>query len=95
MSNIRQLRKRERKVRRQWNLEAMEQAIVEVKAGKCSARRAATVFGVPKSSLTDQLSARVAPPHNIGRSTYLASADESSLVEYCLYSASYGFSLWM
>ncbi|XP_071776472.1 uncharacterized protein LOC139928027 [Centroberyx gerrardi] len=90
MPNIRQMAKRERKTQ-QWAPAAMEQAIEEVRAGRCSARQAAKVFKVPKSSLCDRLSGKVTSGCHIGRSTYLSTEDENSLVDYWLYSASHGF----
>ncbi|XP_051239290.1 uncharacterized protein LOC127353772 [Dicentrarchus labrax] len=59
MPNIRQLPQRERKTRK-WTPEAMGQAIQEVKAGRLSLGQAAKQFGVPKTSLSDRVSGRVA-----------------------------------
>uniref|UniRef100_UPI003AACBCED uncharacterized protein n=1 Tax=Centroberyx gerrardi TaxID=166262 RepID=UPI003AACBCED len=92
MPNIRQLRKRERKTRK-WTPEAMEQAMQEVEAGRLTCRQAAKRFGVPKSSLNDRVSGRVASGCVHGQRPLLAPEDENSLVEYCLYSASHGFPL--
>ncbi|XP_028451539.1 uncharacterized protein LOC114566898 [Perca flavescens] len=86
MPNIRQMRKRERKTKK-WTQEAMDQAKQEVEAGRLSLRQAAMRFGVPKSSLSDRVSGRVASDFSITH------ADEDSLVEYCLYSALHGFPL--
>ena len=50
-------------------------------------------FGVPKSSLSDRVSGRVASDFSICWRSLLTHADEDSLVEYCLYSALHGFPL--
>ncbi|XP_028430494.1 uncharacterized protein LOC114553485 [Perca flavescens] len=92
MPNIRQMRKRERKTKK-WTQEAMDQAKQEVEAGRLSLRQAAMRFGVPKSSLSDRVSGRVASDFSICRRSLLTHADEDSLVEYCLYSALHGFPL--
>ncbi|XP_071381368.1 uncharacterized protein [Centroberyx affinis] len=92
MPNIRQIKKRERKTRK-WTPEAMEQAKQEVEAGRLTCRQAAKRFGVPKSSLSDRVSGRVASGCVHGQRPLLAPEDENSLVEYCLYSASHGFPL--
>ncbi|KAM6938404.1 uncharacterized protein PEZ65_004686 [Lycodopsis pacificus] len=89
MPNIRQLRKRVNK-RPRWTKEAMGQAMQEVQAGRQSLRHAAEQFGVPKSSLADRLSGRVATDCIYGQSQLLTPEDENSLVEYCLYSANHG-----
>lgn len=85
MPNIHQLGKRERKTRI-WIPEVMVMALQQVEASMHSVRRAAKQFEVPKTTLWSQLSALVQRAH-------LTPEDENSLVEYCLYSASRGFSL--
>ncbi|KAF1371424.1 hypothetical protein PFLUV_G00278470 [Perca fluviatilis] len=92
MPNIRQIRKWERKTKK-WTQEAMDQAKQEVEAGRLSLRQAAMRFGVPKSSLSDRVSGRVASDFSICWRSLLTHADEDSLVEYCLYSALHGFPL--
>uniref|UniRef100_A0A8C2ZHE7 HTH CENPB-type domain-containing protein n=1 Tax=Cyclopterus lumpus TaxID=8103 RepID=A0A8C2ZHE7_CYCLU len=64
-----------------------------LKAGRLTLRQAAQLFGVPKSSLSDRVSGRVSSDCVLGQRTLLTPADEDSLAEYCLYSASYGFPL--
>ena len=92
MPNIRQLRKRERTTRK-WTQESMAQAQEEAKAGRLNVRQAAQEFGVPKTSLSDRVSGRVSSDCVPGQRTLLTPADEDSLVEYLLYSASHGFPL--
>lgn len=90
MPNIRQMRKRVT-TRRKWTKEAMEQAILEVQAGRSTTRHAAKQFGIPKSSLRDRLCGRVAADVVKGQHQQLLTPeDENSLVEYCLYAASHG-----
>ncbi|XP_029939799.1 uncharacterized protein LOC115382230 [Salarias fasciatus] len=93
MPNIRQIRQRqgERKTRL-GAPEAMAGAMEEVHAGRLTIRQAAA-HGVPKSSLSDRISGRVASDCKQGQMPLLSTIDENALVEYCLYSASYGFPL--
>uniref|UniRef100_A0AAV2MQ26 Transposase n=1 Tax=Knipowitschia caucasica TaxID=637954 RepID=A0AAV2MQ26_KNICA len=71
----------------------MEGAIDEVRAGRLSYRQAAVHFGVPKSTLRDRVSGKVASDSTYGQRPLLSEKDENALVEYCLYSASFGFPL--
>lgn len=48
---------------------------------------------VPKSSLCVRVSRKVASDCIHGQRPVLSTTDENALVEYCLYSASYGFPL--
>uniref|UniRef100_A0AAV2LVG0 HTH CENPB-type domain-containing protein n=1 Tax=Knipowitschia caucasica TaxID=637954 RepID=A0AAV2LVG0_KNICA len=71
----------------------MQGAIDEVRAGRLSYRQAAVHFGVPKSTLRDRVSGKVASDSTYGQRPLLSEKDENALVEYCLYSASFGFPL--
>lgn len=71
----------------------MERALIEVKSGRCTVRQAAKEFGVPKSSLGDRVSGRVAPGSRSGPAQLITSADEELLVEFSLYMSSHGFPL--
>lgn len=92
MPNIREIKKREKKTR-QWTPEAMAEAMEMVIVGKLTIRQAAAQFRVPKSSLSDRVSGRVAFDCVHGQKALLTPEDENSLVEYCLYAAGYGFPL--
>ncbi|CAL9683897.1 unnamed protein product [Knipowitschia caucasica] len=92
MPSIRVIRKRQRKFRI-WNPVAMQGAIDEVRADRLSYRQAAVHFGVPKSTLRDRVSGKVASDSTYGQRPLLSEKDENALVEYCLYSASFGFPL--
>lgn len=71
----------------------MEHALTEVKSGRCTVRQAAKEFGVPKSSLGDRVSGRVAPGSRSGPAQLITSADEELLVEFSLYMSTHGFPL--
>lgn len=71
----------------------MERALIEVKSGRCTVRQAAKEFGVPKSSLGDRVSGRVAPGSRSGPAQLITSADEELLVEFSLYMSKHGFPL--
>lgn len=55
--------------------------------------QAAAQFGVPKSSLGDRVSGRVASDCVPGQRPLLSTSDNSAMAEYCLYSAKHGFPL--
>lgn len=82
-----------RKKKKKWTEEAMERALIEVKSGRCTVRQAAKEFGVPKSSLGDRVSGRVAPGSRSGPAQLITSADEELLVEFALYMSKHGFPL--
>ncbi|XP_078122569.1 uncharacterized protein LOC144528038 [Sander vitreus] len=82
-----------RKKKKKWTEEAMERALIEVKSGRCTVRRAAKEFGVPKSSLGDRVSGRVTPGSRSGPAQLITSADEELLVEFSLYMSKHGFPL--
>lgn len=82
-----------RKTKKKWTEEAMEQALIEVKSGRCTVRQAAKQFGVPKSSLGDRVSGRVTPGSRSGPAQLITSADEELLVEFSLYMSKHGFPL--
>ncbi|XP_073334858.1 uncharacterized protein [Pagrus major] len=82
-----------RKKKKKWTEEAMERALIEVKSGRCTVRQAAKEFGVPKSSLGDRVSGRVAPGSRSGPAQLITSADEDLLVEFSLYMSKHGFPL--
>lgn len=71
----------------------MERALIEVKSGRCTVRQAAKEFGVPKSSLGDRVSGRVAPGSRSGPAQLITSAEEELLVEFSLYMSKHGFPL--
>lgn len=82
-----------RKKKKKWTEDAMERALVEVKSGRCTVRQAAKEFGVPKSSLGDRVSGRVAPGSRSGPAQLITTAEEELLVEFSLYMSKHGFPL--
>ncbi len=64
-----------------------------MEAGRLTLRLAAMNFGVPKSSLSDRVSGRVASGFANVQRQLLIPEGENSLVEYYLYSASHRFPL--
>ncbi|KAK7877435.1 hypothetical protein WMY93_031855 [Mugilogobius chulae] len=71
----------------------MEDAMLQVQAARLTFRQAAAQFGVPKTTLQDRVSGRVASDCIHGLWPLLSTIYENALVVYCLYSASYGFPL--
>ncbi|XP_012722624.2 uncharacterized protein si:rp71-1d10.8 [Fundulus heteroclitus] len=82
-----------RRKKKKWTEEAMERALTEVKSGRRTVRQAAKEFAVPKSSLGDRVSGRVAPGSRSGPARLITSADEKLLVEFSLYVSEHGFPL--
>ncbi|XP_069002783.1 uncharacterized protein [Embiotoca jacksoni] len=82
-----------RRKKKKWTEEAMERALIEVKAGRCTVRQAAKEFAVPKSSLGDRVSGRVTPGSRSGPAQLITSADEELLVEFSIYMSKHGFPL--
>ncbi|KAM8835159.1 zinc finger protein 346 isoform 1-T1 [Synchiropus picturatus] len=81
------------KKHKRWTEEDMERAFIEVKSGRYTVRKAAIQFGVPKSSLGDRVSGRVAPGRRSGPPRLLSPADEERLVECARYLSEHGFPL--
>ncbi|XP_051902951.1 uncharacterized protein LOC127588313 [Hippocampus zosterae] len=82
-----------RKKKKKWTEEAMAHALIEVKSGRCTVRKAAKEFGVPKSSLGDRVSGRVTPGCRSGPAQLITSSDEALLVEFSLHMSKHGFPL--
>ncbi|KAM9781703.1 uncharacterized protein LOC133167892 [Syngnathus typhle] len=82
-----------RNKKKKWTEEAMEHALIEVKSGRSTVRKAAKEFGVPKSSLGDRVSGRVTPGSRSGPAQLITSSDEELLVEFSLYMSKHGFPL--
>ncbi len=65
--------------RKQWSEDAMKAAIKAVQDGLTSINRAADEHGVPRTTLKDSLSGRVAQGTNPGPRPYLNKEEESEL----------------
>ena len=76
-------KKRQSVKRKKWSNEAMEAAIQAVKDGT-GVNRAADIHGVPKTTLKDRVSGRVAHGSNPGPKPYLTNHKENQLSEYLL-----------
>ena len=74
-----------------WSDENIFKAIDAVHKNKFSVRRAALEFGVPKSTLHDRLTGRVAVGGQSGPQKYLSDEEEEELEEFLIGCASVGF----
>ncbi|KAH3863016.1 hypothetical protein DPMN_025992 [Dreissena polymorpha] len=77
---------------RKWSTENMISAFNAVKGGM-SVVSAAKKFGVPKMTLSDRISGKVALDAKIGVDTALTTDEEAALVSYIGYMANRGFPL--
>ena len=80
-----------RKKYRQWTEESMVGALKAVKEGTMGLNRAATEFGVPKTTLKNRVSGRVTHGCKAGRATYLTHAEEEEFYESLVVCASIGY----
>ncbi len=83
----------QQKAYRKYNAGAMAEAIDMVRYGGMSKKRAALVYGVPRTTLIDKLSGRVPEVAKSGPSTVLTPAEEETLVNYVSLMASIGYPL--
>ena len=70
---------------------SMEKAYEAVTAGKMSVQKAAEEYGIPKSTLHDRVSGKVALKARSGRKKLLNDAEEASLIEFLVGCASIGY----
>ena len=70
---------------------SMQKAYEAVASGKMSVRKAADEYGVPRSTLHDRVTGRVALKARSGVKRYLSDEEEVSLVEYLIGCASVGY----
>lgn len=76
---------------KQWTDEQMTSALAAASKGM-SANKAATVCGIPKSTLKDRLSGRVVHGRNRGPRPYLDPNEEKELTDFLVLSAECGYS---
>ena len=76
---------------KQWCEESMLGALKAVSEGAMGVNRAATEFGVPRTTLKDRVSGRVTHGSQPGRKPYLTNAEEKELHEYLIVCASIGY----
>lgn len=77
--------------RKLWTDKNMENALHEVSAGTLTVRRAALVYGVPKSTLHDRVSGKVLPGCQGGAPRYLEDEEEEELVRWLEGCAAVGY----
>ena len=65
---------------KKWTEEEMGRALNAVVVDGVSVRRAALLYGVPKSTLGDRVSGRVLSGATCGRDTYLSDEEEEEVV---------------
>lgn len=74
-----------------WTDEKLRKAYEEVNGGHLSVRRAAELYGVPKSTLTDRVTVRVEFGSHSGPARYLSDAEEEELVSFLCGAARLGY----
>ena len=74
-----------------YNIDSLQKAISMVEKGQCSIRRAATLCGVPPSTLHDHISGKVQAGAKPGPDPYLNLAEEEELVSFLLHCADIGY----
>lgn len=82
------------KKKRLYEASALEAAVNNIKSGNGSVRKAASVYGVPRSTVQDYLNGRVpAFKGKIGPSSILSREEEKKLVQWCANMSKCGFPL--
>ena len=76
---------------RNWDEVSMREAVGIVHSKGMSVSRAATLHGIPRSTLNDHCHGRVLPGARSGRPTILSSTEEQDLVQFLLSSAKIGY----
>ena len=76
--------------RKQWSAEGMVSAVEAVKRGM-SVLRAATLHGVPRTTLQDRVKGRVKHGDKPGPNTYLTPAEEEELASFLMEVARVGY----
>ena len=67
---------------KEWGEEQLQRAYQDVKEGRLSIRRAAELYSVPKSTLSDRVSGRVQFGSDSGPARYLTDEDEEELANF-------------
>ena len=76
---------------KQWREDALVKAYNEVKEGRLSVRRAAELYNIPKSTLSDRVSGRVEFGSHSGPARYLTDQEEEELANFICGCASMGY----
>lgn len=74
-----------------WDEKSITAACQAVREGKLSQRRAAEVYGIPRSTLGDHCRGKVLPGARCGTPKYLTDAEESELVRFLVRCAEIGY----
>ena len=74
-----------------WTEENMSRAISAVIQDGIAVRKAAELYNVPKSTLSDRITGRVLPGSKSGPATYLTTQEEKELVTFLCRSAAIGY----
>ena len=69
----------------------LEKAVLDVSSGVLSTRRAALEYGIPQSTLSDNVRGRVCPGTLSGRKKYLSDIEEEELVAFITNAAEIGY----
>ena len=75
---------------RHWNDVSMREALGAVNVLGMSVSKAASAYGIPRSTLSDHCHGKVLPGVKSGRPTLLSSFEEQDLVQFLLSSARIG-----
>ncbi|KAJ8968105.1 hypothetical protein NQ314_002460 [Rhamnusium bicolor] len=76
----------------QYSEEALRDALLQIRNNNFSVRKASRIYGVPKTTIHDRLSGRIAEkPRKMGPSPVLSTAEENVLVGWCINLAKCGF----
>ena len=78
------------KKRKQWSNESMTDALEEVERGM-PVKRAARLFGVPRSTLRDRVAGNVKHGTNPGPTLYLTKCEETELASFLVDVAKAGY----
>ncbi len=75
----------------QWNLTSLEKALSELEKGTISVRRAALLYGIPRSTLHDHFSGKTALYAKPGPEPYLSLKEEEELSHFLIKRARIGY----
>lgn len=81
-----------KRVIHKYKEDALVKALNDIRGNVCSVRAASVKYGVPRTTLHDRLSGRIAEgPRKMGPETVLSNAEEIRLVQWCIDLAKCGF----
>ena len=77
-----------------WSDDSMKAAMDAVKSGRMGLNRAATEFGVPRTTLKDRMAGRVVHGTRPGPKPYLSLQEENELVDFRFLSHLFKDGIW-